>query len=961
MEKIYNISWQIVFKDNAEITIDNINNFFQNKNNELLNENTKDIKIINEFSAVGGSSIINNNTSILNAGFVSRNSSIVRAINLKQIISSKKIINEEIAINLIKEYLNEYNVKDFNINKLNVEEEDSMKTTVEIINKDNVSNNIKSAFYNDDEIGNINFNNVFFDIEYKKNNSENEIENNILKKKNIREDVIEECERINQIGDKNNEIQGVHYIKDKKMTDEEIEAIAYTLYKNKRIATNGYNIVNINVVFSSDLKKDLNALRSIILKAKKSLVCVNININLNNLDSFQSYSEDIKKEMIEIFNKMKYKTTFIFNICEKNNDNFIVKLKSYAKLLEFKEEGIEKDKAIHIANEMLDIVPEKTKERIIEYIIKEYDEGKKMEEVDIKNYVENQLELISNNKFKKVYKSTNSDNLKNKLEDEMNKFYDNPTAKKDMIKLFEKRKSNYNCMFIANDGLMVMDYINLATKLISNILGKSNKIVTLDFINIKNNSNLIGASDERKEEAIENKINEALGGILLITNVKDIKKADYEIFTNIYLKYSDKITVFVSLKKNEVKHFYKLSRRNDLIFSNKVVFEDLDENQLMSHVTHKLQKKNIILSDDAKEKIMKDFNRVTKINDYGNYVFANDYIYELENSIDDNNLLDDMNSIEIKSDNVNIDLKKLIPDKVFLLSNDNNPMKELDKMIGLSEVKSEVKNYISRVKLDHIRYKNNPSKNVGLNMNLVFAGPPGVGKTQVAKLISEILYKEGIIYNPIYKVVSISELIGEYLGQTAPRITKVFEEVRGGVLFIDEAYALNRSDDYSKQAIDTIVLEMEENRDNTIVIFAGYKDKMEDFIKSNPGLKGRINKYIDFNTYSIDELMLIFDKMLLDEGFSIENENVKCFVQEYLECKMCEEDFANAREVRKCIEEAVRNQADRIYKKYNLSSINVNTISDNEEFLKDLHTLCEDDFKNLSKDFYKEKNHIGFV
>ena len=358
---------------------------------------------------------------------------------------------------------------------------------------------------------------------------------------------------------------------------------------------------------------------------------------------------------------------------------------------------------------------------------------------------------------------------------------------------------------------------------------------------------------------------------------------------------------------------------------------------------------------------MIDFNKITKIGDYGNYVFANDYIYELENSIEDNNILEDMNYMEIKSDDVNIDLKKLIPDKIFLLSNDNNPMKELDKMIGLSEVKCEVKNYISRIKLDHIRYKNNPTKNAGLNMNLVFAGPPGVGKTQVAKLISEILYKEGIIYNPIYKVVSISELIGEYLGQTAPRITKIFEEARGGVLFIDEAYALNRSDDYSKQAIDTIVLEMEENRDDTIVIFAGYKDKMEDFIKSNPGLKGRVNKYIDFNSYNIDDLMLIFDKMLLDEGFSIENENVKCFVQEYLECKMCEQDFANAREVRKCIEEAVRNQADRIYKKYNLSSTNVNTISDNEEFLKDLHILCEDDFKNLSKDFYKEKNHIGFV
>ena len=959
MEKIYNISCQIVFKDNEEITIDNINNFFQNKNNELLNENTKDIKIINEFSAVGGSSIINNNTSILNAGFVSKNCSIVRAINLKQIISSNKNINEEIVINLIKEYMTELNVKDFNINKLNVEEEDSMKTTVEIINKDNVSNNIKSAFYNDDEIGNINFNNVYFNIEYKKNNSENEIANNILKKKNIREGVIEECERINQIGDKNNEIQGVHYIKDKKMTDEEIEAIAYTLYKNKRIATNGYNIINITVVFTGDYEKDIKKLRSIISKAIKSLVIVNINLKTH--DSFQSISEDIKKEMIEIFNSMKYKTTFIFDISENVNDDFILKIKSDIKVIEFKEQGLDKDTAIDLLNKMLDIVPEKTKERIIKYIIKEYDEGKKMDENDIKNYAENQIEILSNNKFKNVYTNVNDDNLKNSLENEMNKLYDNPTAKKDMIKLFEKRKSNYNCMFIANGGLMDREYINIASNYILNSLGKNNEILQFDFTDIQNNSSLISGKNERKEESIENKVRSAIGGILLITNVKDIKREDYEIFTKVYLKYSDKITLFVSLKKNEVKHFYKLSRRNELLFINKVIFEDLNENQLMSYVTNELKKKNIILSDDAKEIVMKDFNKITNIDDYGNYDFANDYIYELENSIEDNNMLDDMNSIEIKSNNVNIDLEKLVPDKIFLLSNDNNPMEELDRMIGLHEIKSEIKNYISRIKLDYIRNKNYPNKNAGLNMNIVFAGPPGVGKTKVAKLIAEILYKEGIIYNPICKEVCIGDLIGQYTGQTAPNIKNIFEEVRGGVLFIDEAYALNRDDEFSKQAIDTIVLEMEENRDETIVIFAGYKDKMEDFIKSNPGLKGRINKYIDFNTYSIDELMLIFDKMIADEGFSIENENIKNIVREYLLQKMSEEDFANGREVRKCIEEAVRNQSNRIASKYNLSNIDISTISDNEVFLKDLHTLCEEDFTNLSKNFYKERNPIGFV
>ena len=225
-------------------------------------------------------------------------------------------------------------------------------------------------------------------------------------------------------------------------------------------------------------------------------------------------------------------------------------------------------------------------------------------------------------------------------------------------------------------------------------------------------------------------------------------------------------------------------------------------------------------------------------------------------------------------------------------------------------------------------------------------------KPSVAREFAKILYINGIISKPDIVECGLSDLQGEYLGQTSPKVIEKFEEAKGGVLFIDEAYSLNNDDTYSRQAIDTIVAQMENHRDEVIVIFAGYREPMEEFIRSNPGLKGRVSRFLDFPDYSLDELMQIFDKMLDDGNYILEDEiSTKEYVRKCIEEKMSKEDFANGREVRLLVENAIINQSMRLY---NDKQQDINDY-------KELMTLKHSDFVDEINDFYKEKNKIGFA
>ncbi|MBQ7446889.1 MAG: AAA family ATPase [Eubacterium sp.] len=244
---------------------------------------------------------------------------------------------------------------------------------------------------------------------------------------------------------------------------------------------------------------------------------------------------------------------------------------------------------------------------------------------------------------------------------------------------------------------------------------------------------------------------------------------------------------------------------------------------------------------------------------------------------------------------------------------EKDPMEQLDELIGLAEIKHDVLELTDFVKVQKMR-KDQGMKSVPVSLHLVFTGNPGTGKTTVARILAKLYANIGALSKGQLVEVDRSGLVAGYVGQTALKTQEKIREALGGVLFIDEAYALSQKDDaFGQEAIDTILKAMEDHRDDLVVIVAGYTKPMEEFINSNPGLKSRFNKYIEFPDYSVDELEEIFYSNCSRYDYVVEEEAKKHIREMIVARKMQkQENFANAREVRNLFEEIITNQARRV-------------------------------------------------
>ena len=242
-----------------------------------------------------------------------------------------------------------------------------------------------------------------------------------------------------------------------------------------------------------------------------------------------------------------------------------------------------------------------------------------------------------------------------------------------------------------------------------------------------------------------------------------------------------------------------------------------------------------------------------------------------------------------------------------------DPMDELEELTGLESIKHDVKELIAYVKVQKMRSEKG-LKSVPVSLHLVFTGNPGTGKTTVARIIAKLYKKIGVLSKGQLVEVDRSGLVAGYVGQTAIKTGEKIKEAKGGVLFVDEAYALAKDgDDYGQESIDTILKAMEDNRDDFVVIVAGYTEPMKKFIDSNPGLRSRFNKYINFEDYSIDELIAIFNSYCRKYEYSVGEEDLER-IGNLIKLRKAKSDgnFANAREVRNMFEEIITNQARRI-------------------------------------------------
>lgn len=344
-----------------------------------------------------------------------------------------------------------------------------------------------------------------------------------------------------------------------------------------------------------------------------------------------------------------------------------------------------------------------------------------------------------------------------------------------------------------------------------------------------------------------------------------------------------------SIRKELLEDFNKVSIVN---------FPNYDESELKEIGFQMLNQKGIQLSNEdyeqliAENKVLKDAKEVR--------LFVQDLVeFAVRNNYD-------------PSDKNELNLDGFILQNESSVEDEENAEKKLSELIGLEEVKIVLNQQLAYNRVSALRQAHGFSNEIS-NRHLIFSGNPGTGKTVVARLFSEILYNNKIIQENKLVEVGRTDLVGEYVGQTAPKVRKAFDDARGGVLFIDEAYSLTPSSerDFGNEAISALIQEMENRRDEVLVIFAGYEELMAQFIKTNPGLSSRISREIKFLDYTIDQLIDILELIVNKRYYQLTDDCKVVLRQHFSEVVNCR-NFGNARYVRKLVDEIVFSQAQRV-------------------------------------------------
>jgi probable Rubsico expression protein CbbX len=259
---------------------------------------------------------------------------------------------------------------------------------------------------------------------------------------------------------------------------------------------------------------------------------------------------------------------------------------------------------------------------------------------------------------------------------------------------------------------------------------------------------------------------------------------------------------------------------------------------------------------------------------------------------------------------------------------------ELERdLVGLAPVKSRIRDIAALLVIDKLRL-NRGLQAQAPSLHMSFTGNPGTGKTTVALRMAEILHRLGYVRKGHLVAVTRDDLVGQYIGHTAPKTKEVLKKAMGGVLFIDEAYYLYRPEnerDYGQEAIEVLLQVMENQRDDLVVILAGYKDRMDTFFRSNPGLSSRIAHHLDFPDYPAGDLLQIANKLLDQQHYRFGPGAREAF-EEYVSRRIQQPHFANARSVRNALDRARLRQASRLFadKDRELTSDDLSTIAEGD-------------------------------
>ncbi|WP_051084539.1 AAA family ATPase [Gracilibacillus lacisalsi] len=453
-------------------------------------------------------------------------------------------------------------------------------------------------------------------------------------------------------------------------------------------------------------------------------------------------------------------------------------------------------------------------------------------------------------------------------------------------------------------------------RLLADIYYRLGLLETNEVIEV-NRSQLVGSFMGQSEENTLNYVKKALGGVLFIDEAYNLKREDQTgndygqavidtlVSSMTSKEYANKFAVIMAGYPDEMQHFLWSNQglRSRFPDGNYIKLPDFSNEELLQIAEDTALQNDYFFTEQARHRFLSLIEKARVDESFGNARTVKDLVLKVifhigashELPLEDNWLAHMRISEE--------DIAALDDQK-----DSSEPMEQLEQLIGLDNVKEEVKKLSAFVQIQQKR-KSLQLPTVPVQLHSVFSGNPGTGKTTVAKLFAQILKQCGLLKRGHLVVASRSDLVAGFVGQTATKTKNKIREALGGVLFIDEAYALYRGEkDFGKEAIDTIVDEMTKHNENIVIILAGYKNEMERFIASNPGLESRFKKYFHFQDYTKEELLKMVSYHVQEFQYQLDVDVVDYLSKQFEDTTI----NGNGRFVVNLINEAIQYQALRL-------------------------------------------------
>ena len=484
---------------------------------------------------------------------------------------------------------------------------------------------------------------------------------------------------------------------------------------------------------------------------------------------------------------------------------------------------------------------------------------------------------------------------------------------------FKKQQISNHMVFLGNPGTGKTTVARILAKIFKEIgLLSKGQLVEVDRSQLV--ANYVGQTADKTKGQIER----ALGGILFIDEAYTLYKKDstndfgqeaIDTLLKMMEDHRNDLIVVVAGYTREMTQFLDSNPGLKSRFPKLIRFEDYTAEELGEIFSSMVKNNDLKLTEEARQMALEYFCKVyqTRTETFGNAREVRNFFERVQNEQANRVMRDNSaNLVDILPEDIEAAAGIQRKDEKITLEGE---VKKLNEMVGLESVKKEIKTLINQIKVQRFKEQNGLRTTYSQSYHMVFTGNPGTGKTTVARIIANIFKELGILSTGQLIEVDRAKLVAGYTGQTALKTKESIQQALGGILFIDEAYALiyNEQDMFGKEAIDTLLKYMEDNRQNLVVIAAGYSKEMNSFLDSNPGLRSRFPKVIQFDDYNSDQLLEIFKKLIGDNGYEIDEKGLTKAKEIF--CSIYEnrdKNFANGRTVRNYFERVIERQNNRI-------------------------------------------------